>query len=119
MKNIAKIFGLIALVLLLSLPLTARAADPVSIGVVDLQKLLTESAAGKDIQSQMETHKTKFLSEIGAQEQKLREDEKTLTDQRASLPADDFAKKAKDFEEKLNDTRRKAQDRKKALEEAA
>ncbi len=97
----------------------ARSAEAVSIAVVDVQLILNESSAGKNIQTQLEAHKTKFLSEISQQEQKLREDEKTLSGQRTSLAAEEFAKKAREFEEKLTGTRRQAQERKKALEDAA
>lgn len=104
---------------ILALPGAVNAADPTAVAVVDIQKLLTESKAGKNIQSQLETHKTKFLADISKQEQKLRDDEKALADKRATLPADEFATKAKAFESELTETRRKAQERKRALEEAA
>jgi Skp family chaperone for outer membrane proteins len=106
--------------LTLIVPVVARAeAPPVSVAVIDIQQLLTESKAGKNIQDQLEKKKAAFLTIIGQEESKLREDEKTLSDQRASLSKEDFAKKANEFETKLNDTRRSAQDQKKALEESA
>jgi outer membrane protein len=106
-------------ILLVCIPVASMAADPTAVAVVDVQKLLKDSKAGVNIQQQLETHKTKFLAEIAQQEQKLREDEKALSGQRSSLPAEEFAKKAKTFESELTESRRIAQERKKALEDAA
>jgi Skp family chaperone for outer membrane proteins len=101
-------------------PVIARAeAAPVSVAIVDVQQLLTESKAGKNIQDQLEKRKAAFLTEINKQEQTLREDQKKLTDQRTSLSAEEFSKKAEEFETKLNSTRSTAQEQKKALEDSA
>lgn len=95
------------------------AAEPTTVAVVDVQKLMKDSKAGMDIQQQLETHKTKFLTEIGKQEQKLRDDEKALSGKRSSMAPEEFAKEAKKFEGELTESRRMAQERKKALEDAA
>ncbi|MCE7886026.1 MAG: OmpH family outer membrane protein [Alphaproteobacteria bacterium PRO2] len=108
-----------AAILLMFVPAVSMAADPTAVAVVDVQKLLKDSKAGMNVQQQLEAHKTKFLTEIAQQEQKLREDEKALSEQRSSLQADEFAKKAKAFESELTESRRIAQERKKALEDAA
>lgn len=108
-----------AAILMIGVPAASMAADPTAVAVVDVQKLLKDSKAGVNIQQQLETHKTKFLAEIAQQEQKLRDDEKALSGQRSSLPAEEFAKKAKAFESELTESRRVAQERKKALEDAA
>ena len=108
-----------AAILMICVPAASMAADPTAVAVVDVQKLLKDSKAGVNIQQQLETHKTKFLAEIAQQEQKLRDDEKALSGQRSSLPAEEFAKKAKAFESELTESRRVAQERKKALEDAA
>ncbi|MGB4106663.1 MAG: OmpH family outer membrane protein [Alphaproteobacteria bacterium] len=104
---------------ILALPGHAPAMEPTTVAVVDVQKLLNESKAGKNIHEQLEAHKAKFLTDISQQEQKLRDDEKALTDKRATLPAEEFAEKAKTFESELTETRRKAQERKRAIEDAA
>ena len=86
---------------------------------MDVQKLLTESKAGKNIQEQLEAQKNKFLAELSKQEQKLRDDEKAIGEKRSEMKQEEFSKKAKEFENELADTRRRAQERKKALEESA
>jgi outer membrane protein len=110
---------IIAAALIVFIAPVAHAATPATIAVVDVQKLISQSKAGQDIEKQLETRKTKFLTELQQQEQKLREDEKALAGKRATLSQEDFAKQAKEFEEKLTKTRGEAQERKKALEEAA
>lgn len=119
MKVLMKAVLTAAMFLVIAVPGYARAAEPTSVAVVDMQKLLTESKAGKNIQEQLEKYKSGFLADISKQEQKLREDEKALADKRASLPAEEFATKAKAFESELTKTRRKAQERKRAIEESA
>ncbi len=119
MKQITKTFVLAFAICFLALPVVAAAAESPTIAVVDMQQLMNESKAGKNIQEQLEARKKAFLSELSAQEQKLREDEKMLSEQRASLSQEEFAKKAKAFEEKLAQTRSKAQGDKRALEEQA
>lgn len=116
-----RIFKVLAFVACLSVFAfnAAPAAAEQSIGVVDVQALLTQSKAGQNIQKQLDTRKEKFLSEIGKEEAALRDEEKKLAGERDSLSKDDFTKKAKAFEEKLNASRQKAQTRKKALEDGA
>ena len=87
--------------------------------MVDVQQLVAESKAGKDIHEQLEARKKTFMADLEKQEQGLRDEQKKLSDERSSLSPDDFTKKAQDFDKKLNETRRAAGERKKALETAA
>lgn len=98
-------------------PAAARAE--LSIAVVDVQALLTQSDAAKDIEKQVNQNKEKFLAGLSQQEKTLREEEKKLSDERASLSKEEFAKKAKAFEEKLIATRRDAQEQKRAFDIAS
>jgi outer membrane protein len=97
-------------------PLAARAE--LSIAVVDVQKILTESKPAKKIQSDMQAQREKFLNELSKQETQLRQTEKSLSDQSATLPKEDFAKKRREFEETFLQTRQNAQKRKKDLDDA-
>jgi outer membrane protein len=94
------------------------ASAQTNIAVVDMQELLTESDAAKDIQKQVNSYKESFLGEISKQEQALRAEEKSLSAQQGKLGKEEFAKKVKDFEKKLLDTRRDAQTKKKKLDDA-
>lgn len=119
MKTLMKAVIATAILLICMQAVPSRAVEPTTVAVVDVQKLLKDSKAGVNIQQQLETHKTKFLAEIAQQEQKLRDDEKALSEQRSALAPEEFAKKAKAFESELTESRRLAQERKKALEDAA
>lgn len=88
------------------------------IAVVDMQKLMTQSDAAKDIQKQADDYKTKFLADISKQEQSLRAEEKGLAEKQSSTPKDEFAKKVKAFEEEVMKTRKDAQAKKKKLDDA-
>lgn len=98
----------------------ARAAEPggVSIAVVDVQKLMTDSTAAKSLQGQMDSQRKSFQDEFSRYERELHDSEKTLTAERDKLSADDYTKKREAFEEKLLETRRLVQKRKGALDEA-
>ena len=102
---------------LLVTPSVSRAQT--SIAVVDVQALMTESEAAKNVQKQIETQREQFLSELSKLEQDLRKSEKDLADQQSTLPKEDFAKKKQEFETKFLEARRLAQKRKKALDDAS
>lgn len=104
------------LALLVLVPFGARAET--SIAVVDVQTLLSQSEAAKSIEKQVDEFKEKFLSEVSGEEQALRDNEKTLTEQRGSLSKEEFASKAREFEEKLYKMRQTTQGKKRALDEA-
>ncbi len=95
----------------------AHAAET-SIAVVDVQALLSQSGGAKSIEKQIDAYKEKFLSEVSGEERALRENEKNLADQRATLSKEEFAAKAKEFEEKLYKMRQTTQAKKRALDEA-
>lgn len=109
-------FILLTMMLVLSCPLTARAQA--TIGMVDVQRLLSDSDAAHNIQQQIQSQRETFLAEVSAQEQSLRALEKQLTEEHASLPSAEFALKKEEFEKQFVETRRLAQKRKKSLDEA-
>lgn len=98
--------------------ISAQAAET-SIAVVDVQKLMTESKAAKDIQQQMQKKKDSFLAELSKEETELRDKEKKLVAEKANLSEEEFAKKAKEFEQKLIETRKAAQGKKRTIDEAS
>lgn len=90
-----------------------------SIAIVDLQALLTESNAAKNIQKQVEARRDEFLQELSKLEQELRKGEQELNAEQEKISKEDFAKKRQALEEKFMETRRLAQKRKKALDDGA
>lgn len=99
----------------------ARAADagPGKIAVVDVQKILTESKAAKDVQKQLDTQRDSFKQEMAKHEQELRDMEKEIAGDQSKTSAEDMAKKKQEFESKVLDARKLVQKRRQALEQAA
>ncbi len=123
MKLTMKKIILIAMLVLIA-PAQGFAADaaaaekPLKVAVVDLQAVLKDSKAGKNIQDQLEKLRKNFQDEFSKQEEKLRGQDQELAKQRASLSADDFTKKRRDFEKNVADAQRSAQEKRKKLEQA-
>lgn len=106
---------LIALALAAAL-IPAFAHAETKIGVVDIQKIMRESLAAKDLQEQLEKRKNEFQSEVTKQEQQLQKEDKSLAEERGVLSADAFEKKRNAFKTKVDDTQRKINSRKVKLE---
>lgn len=88
------------------------------IAVVDIEKLLNESKAGKSIAKQVQDKQAAFQKEFSKKEKELSEAQKKLIEEKKSLSAEDFAKKRKEFEEKLIETRKLFQTRRTTLDRA-
>ncbi len=119
-----KIIVLLLAVFLLS-PVMAGATEPstssekpLKIAVVDLQAVLKDSKAGKNIQDQLDKMRKSFQDEFTKQEEKLRGQDQELSKQRASISADEFTKKRREFEKSVATAQRSAQDKRKQLESA-
>lgn len=107
-----------AMVMALSLiPAHARAEN--NIAVVNIQQIMVESKAAKNIQTQLDAQRKSFQEEFSKHERDLMEEEKKLKEEHATMPAEEFGKKWQDFEKTVQDTRKLAQKRQKALEEGA
>ena len=106
-----------AVVLACAFPALAQAE--VTIAVVDVQKLMTQSDASKSIQKQLEDQRKGFLEDLGKEEKALKAEQAKLADEQKTADKEAFAKKAKGFEEKLLKTRKSAQERKSKLDKAS
>jgi outer membrane protein len=108
--------------LLLAVPAAAQAAaDKIpkpKVAVVDYQRLLKDSAAGKDVLRQIDAYRKDFQAEVRREEAKLREVEERLKRNRATMPADEFARKRREFEDQVISLQRRAQDSVRALDSA-
>lgn len=91
---------------------------PLSIAIVDVEQLLTDSKAAKSIQKKLNNKKEEFQKEFSAHEKELRTKEKELIDMRNSLSAEEFKEKRTAFEEKLLETRKLFQQRRSTLDQA-
>ena len=99
------IFCLIACVLLIMQTSQSARAQDMDIGVVDIEKILNDSSAGKSIETQLKTRREAFQKEFTAREDNLMASQKTIIKQKSELNAEDFAVQRKNFENQLAETR--------------
>jgi Skp family chaperone for outer membrane proteins len=100
-------------------PRNALAELPASVvAVVDVQFILQEAAASKNIQKQLEAQRETYQNEISKQEDRLRAVEQELNRQRSVLSPDEFAQKRREFEQQVADVQRTVQARKRVLDQA-
>lgn len=97
-------------------PAAAKAGP--NIAVVDVQMILTDSKAAKNIQSQLKAKRDALQAEFIKLEEKLRSDEKALTEQKAKGDEAAFKAKREAFEKKLLETQTSVQKKKTELERA-
>lgn len=107
---------IIASIIVFSSIKPAKASD-LSIAVVDLQQLMNDSIAAKDIQKQIKEQRDSFQNKFSDVEKELHEKQKKLSEEHSQLPQDQFAKKREDFEEQFIEARLKVQKSKRALDE--
>ena len=95
---------------------SARAADGLSVALVDVEKILTESKASKSLQGQIKTKREAFQKEFSAKEKELKATETAIISEKEKLSAEEFAKKRKAYEEKILETRKLFQKRRNGLD---
>lgn len=114
------IFVILALfVMAAAMALPAYATENTKVAVVDVQKLMSVSKAAVSIQEQIEGKRKSYQKEFAKHEDELRKTEKTLSEARNVMSADEFSQKREGFENKLLETRKLVQKRRRALEKAA
>lgn len=103
--------------LALSVPLSAPAAAQDSqrllakIAILDVERVLTQSEAGKNALKQIGDQRKRYQDEISKAEDQLRSEERDLVQARATLAAEAFDEKRRAFERKVQDTQRMVQQR--------
>jgi len=80
-------------------------AQDMNIGVVDIEKILSDSSAGKSIEAQLKTRREAFQKEFTAREDNLMASQKTIIQQKSELNSEEFAAQRKSFENQLAETR--------------
>lgn len=95
-----------------------EALPPAVIAVIDSRMVRFNSAAGKDIQNQLDAIRKRFQVEIAEQEKKLKEEETTLKSQRSILPKESYDAKVQDFQNKVLTVQREVQIKNRQLETA-
>ena len=98
--------------------LVSGAHAETNIGILDLQLLLSEAKAAKNIQEQVNAQREKFVQDLAAEEEILRAQEKAIIDEAQGLSQDELAKKRGEFERSFQEARAKAQTGKARIERA-
>lgn len=98
--------------------LLAQDLPPATVAVLDLQSVIRESVAAKDVRRQLQLYRNKYQGEIAATESALRKEELELKGQQALLTPKVFDEKRQDFERRVIKVQRKVQDRSRALDRA-
>ncbi len=90
----------------------------VVMAVVDIQKIMRESAASVSIRDQIDQVRVGYQSELDAKEERLRGTDEELKRQRAILAPEAFEEKRKEFEEQVLEVQRDVQGRNAVIEQA-
>ena len=101
-------------------PAPARAASaPASpaFAIIDVQKILRESTAVRQLSQQIQKSRDDYQAELKGKEQELRTADQELSRQRTILTAEVFAQKRKDLEERVASLQRDVQERKRNLDQ--
>lgn len=97
---------IVALFLLIALPISALAAEGAKIGVVDVQKVLLMSDAGKDAKEQLSQKAAKYEGEKNAKEEELKKLKGELEKQGLVLSESARGAKERDYQQKLKEYQR-------------
>jgi Skp family chaperone for outer membrane proteins len=98
--------------------LPASAQGLPGVAVVDIQRVMRESAAAKSIQGQIEKLRASYQKEITKQENDLRNAEQELNRQRTLVSPDAFNERRRQFEQKVGHLQRDVQNRKRELDKS-
>ncbi len=95
-------------------PAVAKAAS--EIAVVDIEKILNESKAGKALKKQLEKKRKEFQNEFSSKEKSLQDSAKKLIEKKDEMEAEKLAAERKKFETQLLETRKLFQKRRASLD---
>ncbi|MBS40379.1 MAG: hypothetical protein CMM83_01425 [Rhodospirillales bacterium] len=90
------------------IPLGPLFAQTIPIGVIDIQRVIKNSAAARSIRPQMEKLKKVYRTKFKKSELNLQNQKRELQKQRAIMP-EGYSKKLKTFQKKVRDTQREVQ----------
>jgi outer membrane protein len=97
---------------------TKESGQPYDIAVVNIDKLLHECKAAKQVQIELETQRFKFQEEMKKQEEFFLAWDKKLVEQQKDMKSEEFAEKRKEFDAKLAEVHQKATQHREQLEAA-
>jgi len=88
------------------------------IAIVDVQRILQESSASKSVQKQLEAQRQKFQTEIGKEENSLRQAEQELANQRSQLAAPAYSEKEQQLRQRFSTVENHVSARRKLLDQS-
>lgn len=91
------------------------ALAPPTVAVVDIQRVLAESAAGRSIQSQLDTERRKIRDQVSRLEDELKTGENDLKRKRSVMQPDEVNEQVQALQRKQADAQRIVQDRQEAF----
>lgn len=114
-------FALVLLAMMASVMGRASAAQsaapaPLSILVVDVERLLRDSKAAKSIQHQIEQQRSTYTKDLSKQENEIRAAREDLERQRTILSEQAFSGKVQEFQQKVNELRENANGKSQTLQ---
>jgi outer membrane protein len=92
------------------------ALAPPTVAVVDMQRVLRDSAAGRSIQSQLEVESRKFRDQVTQLQDQIKAGENDLRRQRSVMAQEAFNDAAQALQRKQADAQRTVQERQEALQ---
>jgi Skp family chaperone for outer membrane proteins len=98
-----------------SLPPAYPVLAPPTIGVVDIQRVLQESSAGRSIQSQLESERRKIRDQASRLDEELKSGENELRRQRAVMAPEQVNEQVQVLQRKQADAQRILQERQEAF----
>jgi len=98
--------------------LAQQSQVPIVVGILDVNQILHESTAAKAVRDQVDKQRDAYQADLVQQENKLRETDKQLAQQRASLSEDEFNKRRDDLNKQIDQLRQESDKRKQQLEKA-
>jgi len=107
--------GAVASAALLALPVSAQSAQKV--GVIEVQRIVQESAVGKESLARIQKTQSAKQEDLAKRQTELREIEKRIQDQGKSLSEEAMEKIQKDYQTKALDLKRFQDDAQRELEE--
>jgi Skp family chaperone for outer membrane proteins len=111
-------FAAVLVVSALSRPSAGQNAAAPVIAVLDVERILQESAASKSMRPQIEKIRNDYRNDVKTQEGTLRKAEQELSQQRTVVSAEVFAQKRREFEERARQAQNEVQERKRIIDEA-
>lgn len=109
---------------LISAPVSAQDSDKAAqsmptavVGVIDFQRVVKESAAGKSVRQQIDARRTKFQAEIRTIQQELETARSALVARPSGTPDAEYTKKREEMRKRVGELQSMLQNRKRELDD--